>query len=110
MKLKWIAILTALGMVSGCGQTMQKASVVDVSKAQKVALKTTASNVSGLTLHVRGQIDGEAIVSASNWEPQKISGKVDFKVYHDWFTSTCELQYQPVSAKAGALTVQYEFH
>lgn len=85
MRMKWIAFLTALGMVSGCGQTMQKSNVVDVSKAQTLVLTTAVSDVSGLTLHIHGQLDGEAIVSASNWEPRKIGGKVDFKAYHDWF-------------------------
>ena len=110
MKIILVALLTAMGIVSGCTRTAQTASVLDVSKAQRITLATTSANVSGISLHIQGQIDGEAVMTASNWEPQKMSGKVDFRVYHDWFASKCDLQYQPVSAKAGSLTVKFEFH
>jgi hypothetical protein len=110
MKIRLVACLMAIGIVSGCTQTAQTVNVVDVSKSETLALTTTSSNVSGISLHVQGQLDGEAVFSAANWEPQKISGKVDFNVYHDWFATKCDLQYQPLSATTGTLTVQYTFH
>jgi hypothetical protein len=110
MKIRLVACLMAIGIVSGCTQTAQTVNVVDVSKSETLALTTTSSNVSGISLHVQGQLDGEAVFSAANWEPQKVSGKVDFNVYHDWFATKCDLQYQPLSATTGTLTVQYTFH
>jgi PBP1b-binding outer membrane lipoprotein LpoB len=110
MKISFVACLMAIVIVSGCSQKAQTVNVVDVSKQETLALKTTSSDVSGISLHVQGQLDGEAVLSAANWQPQKVNGKVDFEVYHDWFEPKCDLQYQPLTATTGTLTVQYTFH
>lgn len=65
---------------------------------------------SGITLQVHGQIIGSAYIYAGNWKPEKLSGRVDWKVYHDWFQANCELHYIPESVQSGELTVDYTIH
>jgi hypothetical protein len=49
-------------------------------------------------------------VWASNWEMQRLSGRVDWRVYHDWFSPDCTLRYRPVGQVSGWLVVRYQFH
>ena len=85
-------------------------NVEDVTGKSDIMLTAPSINVSGLTLHLTGEINGQAYIFASNWEKKKLSGKVDCGIYHDWFEPTCVLQYEPVSVTSGNLRIDYAFH
>jgi len=85
-------------------------NVGDVTNKSSITLASPSKGVSGLTLHVTGEINGQAYVFASNWEKRELSGKVDWEIYHDWFEPTCVLQYEPVSVTSGNLRIDYTFH
>jgi hypothetical protein len=83
--------------------------VGDVTNKSSIILNSPSKDVSGLTLHVTGDINGHAYVFASDWEKKELSGKVDCGIYHDWFTPTCVLYYEPVSVTSGKLRIDYTF-
>jgi hypothetical protein len=83
--------------------------VKDVTKKSDITLTSPSINVSGLNLHVTGEINGQAYIFAGNWEKKKLSGRVDWGIYHDWFEPTCVLQYEPVSVTSGNLRIDYTF-
>ena len=84
--------------------------VPDVTSTNAIPLTTARKSVSGISLQVRGTLGGAAYISAGNWEKEKLSGIVDWQVYHDWFQPTCVLHYEPVAVTSGTLTVAYTFH
>ena len=96
--------------VTGCDRHGGVVPIADSTKAKSVVLRSTRTDVSGISLRVRGHIDGEATLSAANWDKQVLKGTVDWQVYHDWFNGTCTLRYLPKDVKSGALTIEYEFH
>ena len=99
-----------VAIVSACGRSSEIADVPDVTRPTVLVLNSRSANVSGITLHIHGQIDGDAVFSTSGWETQRLSGKVDYKIYHDWFQPKCNLHYQPQKVTSGVLTVEYKFH
>lgn len=84
----------------------------DVTKTHKLVLTTSRDlmSISGISIHVTGYLDGTATIVASNWEPKKLSGKIDWQIYHDWFSNTCEIDYLPENVSQGKLTLEYIFH
>ena len=85
-------------------------NIENVTNKSSITLATPSKGVSGLTIHVTGEINGQAYVFASNWEKKELSGKVDWRIYHDWFEPTCVLQYEPVSVTSGNLRIDYTFY
>ncbi len=83
--------------------------VGDVTGKSSITLESPSKDVTGITIHVTGDINGHAYVFASDWEKKELSGKVDCVIYHDWFTPTCVLQYEPVSVTSGKLRIDYTF-
>ena len=67
-------------------------------------------HVTAISVQVSGEIDGDAEIWADGWTRQRISGKVDWAVYRDWYTSDFTLHYRPISAKTGKLLIKYQFH
>jgi len=84
-------------------------NVGDVTNKSSITLATPSKDVSGITLHITGDINGHAYIFASDWEKKELSGKVDCGIYHDWFKPTCVLQYEPVSVTSGKLRIDYTF-
>ena len=99
-------------LLVGCSKSCPPLVAIVSDATQTNALRLTCSrqNVSGLTLHVRGYLDGTGHVFAGNWETQALSGTVDWKIYHDWFQPSCTLHYHPVNVRRGSLSIEYEFH
>jgi hypothetical protein len=65
--------------------------------------------VTGLTIWVTGEIDGEAEVWAGSWDHQRLSGKVDWRVDRDWYESDCQIHYRPHGVTKGTLKIRYSF-
>ena len=112
-----LALLIVLPLVgSGCGGSRRgSVRITDVTKTNSIPLTSGWSGIggnlpSGITLHLRGRIDGSARVWAGNWETTRLSGTVAWRVYHDWYETNCVLHYLPESVKSGELTVDYRFH
>jgi len=115
----WIAILlgtlaaVALGLwVAGVFDRPQVQRIDNVSRPQRLVFQTSDKSPSGVTLRVRGHIDGTAIITTveDQWPPQKLGGDVDWAVYKDWFQSTCAFDYAPTGVTAGHLTLELTFH
>ena len=104
-----LLLLAALFAMPSCSRP-RTTHVPDVTQTNVLALSTSQQSVSGISLHIRGRLDGKAHVVAGNWEKHTLSGTVDWQVYHDWFEPTCALHYEPVAVTSGSLTVEYEFH
>ena len=85
-------------------------AVSDVTATNTFTLTSRGGSISGLTLHVRGHLDGTGYIYAGNWDTQALSGAVDWTIYHDWFETNCVLHYDPLGVHTGTLTIQYEFH
>ena len=104
-------ILTFLGLVTllGCSKSGTVA-VSDVTTTNSFTLVSHSDSVSGLTLHLRGQLDGTGYIYAGNWDTQALSGTIDRTIYHDWFETNCVLHYYSVGVYTGALSIHYEFH
>ena len=81
----------------------------DVTATNSFTLVSHRGSVSGISLHIQGQLDGTGYVYAANWPTQALSGAVDWKIYHDWFETNCIIYYYPVGVHTGALSIQYEF-
>ena len=107
-----ITVVLAVILLTGyylLADSTESREIADVTRPARLTFKTSKLP-SGITLHVKGFVDGEAIISAANWTPEKISQKVDWLVYHDWFFSECIIEYTPGSARSGHLAIELTFH
>ncbi len=95
--------------LTGCNRRIS-APIADVTRNQVVTLKSSGSEPSGVSLHIRGHLDGAAVIWAEGWEKQTIGQAVDFKLYKDWFEPTCDLHYDPTGVTKGDITIEYQFH
>lgn len=94
------------------GPHVHRVEVVDASQPRPITFRAErGQDVSGVTLRVRGHLDGRATVSAveGNWHPEPLTGDVDFTIYHDWFDPICTIDYIPGNGTAGSLTVELTF-
>jgi hypothetical protein len=96
----------------GCSRKAAPSSVriTNTTQTNVLTLLSPHQNVSGLTLHIHGHIDGTGYVSAANWPTQALTGAVDWRIYHDWFQTNCVIHYQPAEVRNESLIVDYEFH
>lgn len=102
----------------GCGrvgQTSGTVEIADVKRTNQFHLVTTAWSglrgdlPSGLTLEVTGHLVGTARIAFSQWDTQKLSGDVAWRIGKDWFETNCLFRYYPESVTSGRLTVRYQF-
>jgi hypothetical protein len=116
MRISFSLLIACSVALVGCGGSRSgSVRIADVTKSNSINLTSGYSGVgsdlpSGITLHVHGQIDGSAYIHADNWEPTKLNGTVEWRIYHDWFKSNCVLHYKPDSVRSGELTVNYTIH
>jgi hypothetical protein len=116
MRIKLLLLAVCSLALLGCGGSRSgSVRIADVTKTKDLNLVSGYSGIgsdvpSGITLHIHGQIVGSAYVFAGNWEPTKLSGPVEWRIYHDWFKANCVLHYIPESVQSGELTVDYTIH
>ncbi len=115
MRISILLLAVCSAVLLGCGSRSGSVRIADVTKTNSLNLTSGYSGIdgdvpSGITVHVHGQIDGEAYVYAGNWETTKLSGTVEWRIYHDWFQTNCVLHYVPESVRSGELTVDYRIH
>ena len=105
-----VVVLVGLVAAIALSPGWQTHEIADVTQEFDIALSALSDNVSGISIWVTGQIDGNAEISAPDWDRQFVFGKVGFRAYHDWFDRDCHLHYRPLGVKSGTLTVRYQFH
>jgi hypothetical protein len=82
--LAFIALSLAVSLC-GCGRK-QTAQVADVTKPTTLTLTTAPrqkDSVHGLSLRIRGQVDGAAMISGSIVQTQCITGNFDIRAGGD---------------------------
>jgi hypothetical protein len=104
----WSISFCLLAAISGCERS-GKLRVADVTQSQSFPVKARSSSPTGITLHVKGHLDGTAFVYIQSHAKESLSGDVDWKVYHDWFEQECEISFEPGSAASGSLEISYVF-
>lgn len=94
----------------------QSAAIPDVTQSADLRMSAFPGDswpmggVSGVSVEVSGEIDGEAEVWSGDSMPQRIAGRVEWLLYHDWFSPECDFHYRPTGVTAGKLVVRFCFH
>jgi hypothetical protein len=108
-----LAAVLVAAFTCECGR--QSAALPDVTQPADLVLSARPwdgwpLSISGLSVRVSGEIDGEAEVWAGDGAPQRVAGRVDWSApIHDWFSPSCHFHYRPKNVSAGRLVVCYEF-
>jgi hypothetical protein len=84
--------------------------VEDVTNKSSITLTSPSKDVSGLSLHVTGYIDGQAYISVLNWKKEELSGKVNKLMSCDGYKPSFVLEYEPISVTSGNLRIDYTFY
>ncbi len=110
MRLAFLFCLLLMPLVASC--TRRHAfQVPDVTKTNHFTLASRFGEfVSGISLHITGELNGSALVILSGQATQEMSGAVDWKRYEHLQTSNCILDYFPQDVTGGHLTLDYFFH
>jgi hypothetical protein len=81
--------------------------ITDLTTSQSFTVKALSSSRSGITIHVKGYINGSAYVYVNNYQKESLSGNVDWQSYSDWFENECTIYFEPGSASSGELEISY---
>jgi len=101
---------------SGCNRKPQTGPnsfvIANVAKASTNVLLSGRrfGDLSGITLHVYGELKGTGAVGIDHYPAQRLSGVVDWRIYRDWFETNCTFYYLPSGVVTGHLSVDYRFH
>jgi len=99
-------------------------SIAGYTRTQRVEAATSAQSltfrdqtlvphlvpISGVTLRVRGHIDGTATIHSENWKPHSISGDVDWAAHYDHYEPSIVINYSPTNVTAGNLSFSLTFN
>jgi len=110
MKLVRPFCLLLMPLVPSCTQR-HALQIPDATKTNQFILASRFGEfVSGIAIHITGELNGSALVILSGQATQEISGVVDWKKYEHLSASNCVLDYWPQHVTGGHLTVDYVFH
>jgi hypothetical protein len=117
---RMIRTLAILGLstlfLSGCDTKSQTAPntfvIADVAKTSTNILLSGRrfGDLSGITLHVYGELQGTGKVAIEQYPAQRLTGVVDWRIYRDWFETNCTFYWVPSGVVTGHLSVDYSFH
>lgn len=101
-----LALLGLLAAV-GCGRR----TTVHISDVTKPITITVAPGgpARGFSAHVRGRIEGTALIWNSEFGTNVLSGRIDIR-YSDNHSTNFTLNYVPKSVRAGEVSMEYVFH
>lgn len=90
-------------------------SIADVSRSETLRLvdpdfDQRSSPYSGIEIWVTGDVDGASEIWMGDSLLLQVEGRVDERIYRDWYGDECELTYKPGTTRTGALQVRYEYH
>lgn len=114
LKILAFTILTAFAY--GCGIGMHSHTISDVKKGETIILVKSPNqeDIYSLTVKGDGAIEGKAEISlflnSKPYKVERLSGLVNFEWESDWYSDRAEIRYRSLSAKAGRLRLQYQFH
>ena len=106
-----VLILFVAMAITGCGER-QSAGIPDVTKSATLTLMAPPAQsapVHGISLRIRGKIDGTAQIAGPPLQTKRVSG--NFEIVHngDYYSTNCVISYLPVGVRKGRVTVDYEF-
>ncbi len=113
----WILGIGTL-MAYGCARPDRTSGTLEIADATKTNVFQLVTSgwsglhgdlPSGLHLELTGHLDGTASIVFSQWETQKISGAVNWRIGKDWFETNCLFRYYPEDVKSGRLILKYQF-
>jgi hypothetical protein len=114
-----VVVATLLAIAIACAaywqSRWQSVKIPDVTRPADLTLRAQPGDewllgsVSGISVWVTGEIDGEAEIFAGSSKAQRISGRVDLRVYRDKFEPACMVHYRPNGVTTGWLVVRYKF-
>ena len=105
-----INVLVAPALLLGCSKN-QNTKLKDPTKAQVISFKSTHSSVSGVTVRVKGSLQGSSEWRLPNGTTEKaVSGDFDFEIYCDHFEPKFVIEYFPKNVSSGRAQVSCEFH
>lgn len=95
----------------GCSSRGPAVEVADVTQPCVLTLLAPPDSpyVHGLSVRIRGHLDGIATISLTNFPVQKLTGDFDVKIGGDWYTTNCVLNYSPQDVRAGKVKIEYYF-
>lgn len=104
-----------LGWGVGCSKRSGTVRVADATQSNVFTLMSGYSGIrgqlpSGITLHVHGQLAGTGYVFGVYSLTQGFNGAVDWRIYQDFFETSCTIRYVPVRVTSGRLNIDYQFH
>jgi hypothetical protein len=62
-----------------------------------------------LSFEVTGYVRGTALLKFGDFPPETVENVVNYRVAHDWFSTNCPIQYAPITAETGKLSIHYTF-
>lgn len=111
MKTVHIYLLLLLFVAVGCNNR-QTTQIADVTKPATLSLSPAPRqgvSVYGLSLHISGEIEGEAEIWGDELGTNRITGKFEVKRNGDYYATNCVIEYRPIDVRAGRILIQHEF-
>ena len=105
-----VAFLVLLSMPVLTDQSgWQSFTILDVREPADFILSARSDGVNMVQVCVTGEIDGEAEIGNDQWGDARLSGRVNWRVSHDWFQPDFPLRYRPHGATKGQLVIHCKF-
>ena len=107
--LKTLFVLVLLGALVGCTK-QQTAQIADTTKPSTLTLAPAHGAAGrGLSLSIRGRIDGVARIWYGGASTNEVSGRIDMS-YDDNCSTNFLVHYVPEGVRTGQVTIKYAFH
>jgi hypothetical protein len=107
--MKTLSLLLIPGLIVGCTKK-QTVQINDATKPSTLTLTPAQGKAGrGLSLSIKGRIDGVARIWYGDSRTNVVSGQVDMR-YNDNYSSNFMVHYEPERVRTGQVTVKYAFH
>ena len=107
--MKTLFMLVLLGVLVGC-RKQQTVQIADATKPSTLTLAPADGAAGrGLSLSIRGRIDGVARIWYSGASTNEVSGRIDMS-YDDNYSTNFLVHYVPAGVRTGQVTIKYAFH
>jgi len=105
---KWSILLFLIAAIAGCERS-GTLKIADITKPESFVVRARSNSPTGITINVKGQINGTAYVYIHDYSKVDLNGAVDRGVYHDWLEQDCTIHFEPGTASSGSLELSYSF-
>ena len=109
--MKSLFIMALFGLLGTAGCSRRTAvNVPDVTKPITIVVAPgDAYKGRGVSVHVRGRIEGTAFIWNSEFGTNRLSGRIDVR-YSDNHSTNFTLNYVPENVRAGEVRMEYVFY